>query len=143
MPTILNVSYSVFKTAVDYFTVYYTDLPVGYFAGCGNSEIVYTTKVEDSADITDFDTNILPDAISVALEDDVIASPTLKYISKTTRYDITDTVIYTGIANQGTAENAVGWTITKTEFTAGDPTSKTQTKTESAIWDNRALETYY
>lgn len=139
---ILNISYNIFKIASDYNTVYYYSLPNGYFAGCGTFDIVYTSKITESANITDFETNILPAAIEVDLEDDVIASPTLNQIITTTRYDILDTAIYKGVARQGALDSDPLWTITKTILTSGSPTSKVQTKTESAVWNDRLTELY-
>lgn len=57
-------------------------------------------------------------------------------------YDIGATVIYVGYAPRGTATSAAAWTIKKTALdVTGNPTSTLWTSV-TAIWDNRATETY-
>ncbi len=57
--------------------------------------------------------------------------------------DIQATVIYAGKANRGLATSTVGWTIQRTTLDAGgNPTTIQFTDEGTAIWDNRATETY-
>lgn len=57
------------------------------------------------------------------------------------RFDIQDTVIYVGRALPGVANSASSWTIKKVTLVSGNPTVTQWTGT-TAIWDNRASETY-
>lgn len=56
-------------------------------------------------------------------------------------YDIGTTTIYFGTAPQGTALSAGAWLIKKTTLVDGLPTL-VQWSSLTAIWDNRASESY-
>lgn len=59
------------------------------------------------------------------------------------RYDIQSDVIYTGFAPNALATNATGWTIKRVQLdVSGNPTAEQWTGDGSAVWDNRATETY-
>jgi hypothetical protein len=62
-------------------------------------------------------------------------------IQKKVLYDIGDPIIYIGTASMGTLSSSAAWLIKKVTLSGGNPVS-TQWSTTSAIWDNRALETY-
>lgn len=59
-----------------------------------------------------------------------------------TRYDIGTSTIYIGTAARGTAATAAGWTIRRITLVSGNPTISEWTNAGTAIWDNRAVETY-
>lgn len=62
--------------------------------------------------------------------------------AKKVLYDIGNTEVYIGMAEQGTASSAAAWLIKKLTFTPnGDPISTTWSST-TAIWDNRTSITY-
>jgi len=56
-------------------------------------------------------------------------------------YDIGDTVIYIGTAELGSATSAAVWEIKRITLVAGEPTF-TEWSSSTAIWNNRASETY-
>jgi len=56
-------------------------------------------------------------------------------------YDIGDTVIYVGSAVLGTLTSAAAWRIKRTYLVGGNPTI-TQWTSSTAVWDNRATETF-
>lgn len=59
------------------------------------------------------------------------------------RFDIQSTVSYVGYAPNGTATSSSGWTIKKTTFDlSGNPIEETWTTENTAVWDNRASESY-
>jgi hypothetical protein len=139
-----NISYSIFVSAASVLPVFYVEKTNGsYFACCGNNAAVYSCNITLAGDITAFETNIKPNATSVVTEEDAMASASLSELFITERFDIQDTVIYVGSAAAGTADNAIGWTIKKTAISGGAPLSTMVTIKDSAIWDDRATETYY
>lgn len=52
------------------------------------------------------------------------------------------TTIYTGYAPNGTADSAASWTIQRIVFTGTTAIDETWTAVGSAVWANRATETY-
>lgn len=59
------------------------------------------------------------------------------------RYDFTASAIYVGAAPAGAATSAASWTIKKIGLDAGgNPTYSQSTNIRSAVWNNRATETY-
>jgi hypothetical protein len=63
--------------------------------------------------------------------------------TRQSRYDLSSTtVMYIGQAAQGALPSAAVWTIKKITFTAGGNPLQTTWSSTTAIWDNRALETY-
>lgn len=63
------------------------------------------------------------------------------------KYDISDygagtTYTYIGAAERGLATSSTGWTIKRFSFLDGELREKTETDTQSAVWDNRAFEIY-
>lgn len=52
------------------------------------------------------------------------------------------TTIYTGYAAPGTADSAAAWTIQRIVFTGATAIDETWTTVGTAVWDNRASETY-
>lgn len=95
---------------------------------------------------------ILPGAPVVRDDDPAPGDPAQVVVSRTLgigsdpayqrRFDISDTVTYTGRAAHGVASSAPGWTIMRTTLVAGVPTTETWTGVGTAVWDNRATETY-
>ena len=58
------------------------------------------------------------------------------------RFEILPTVIYVGVAERGALSSDAMWTIKKIDFDgSGNPTLTRWTAT-TAVWDNRASETY-
>ena len=149
MVTLFDVSYSVFKDAASFSTVYYYINPKqdGYILGTGNQSVVYYTRITESIDISDFAINIEPNAILVNKEGDALASPTIFQTGQLQiRYDIQESntnFIYIGKARLNVPTNVAGWTITRfTLNNDGVSTQKNITAQDTAIWDNRALEVY-
>lgn len=66
----------------------------------------------------------------------------IQEVPVTNLYDIQDTVAYVGTAQVGSLPNEDVWTITKTVIVDGNPTEKKTTAVESAVWNDRATETY-
>lgn len=58
------------------------------------------------------------------------------------RYDIGTTTIYVGTAALGAAASAASWTIRKITLSGGNPTQSQWTALRTAVWNNRATETY-
>ena len=59
------------------------------------------------------------------------------------RYDFTASAIYVGAAPAGAATSAASWTIKKIGLDAGgNPTYTQSTGIQTAVWNNRATETY-
>ena len=147
MVTILKVGYNAFKLAFKAYQAYYYSHNNGYIAGCGNNEIVYSFITNDNTNFNDkasFIAEIVPTAIEVFNEGDVIAYPTLIYNSSVlTNYDIGDLFMYVGTALYGTADSDSKWTIIKYELLNGLVISKRSTAINAASWTNRVLETYY
>lgn len=140
---LFNVSYTIFKLSAASLPVYYVTKAVGYFTVCSNIQFIYISNIIDTADISDFETNIKPTASELFSEEDAMALSTLtdKFVTK--RMDIQTTVIYIGTAQAGTAESAIGWTIKRLLLDAsGNPTTIDITTKDTAIWDDRATETY-
>lgn len=57
------------------------------------------------------------------------------------RFDIGETTIYVGYAPRGTATSSAAWKIKKVDLTDGAPTA-TRWTAPTAVWDDRATETY-
>jgi hypothetical protein len=58
-----------------------------------------------------------------------------------TVYDIGATDIYIGTAPLGTATSSAAWLIKKTTLSGGNPVSALWSS-NTAIWDNRTIESY-
>lgn len=151
MVEIFDVSYSVFKQAAQITTVYY--LPIvqngedGYFAGTGDKIFVYTSKILDSGDVSDFIDTFVGDGYSVLVDkhDDVIASPTIQIFNNIKRFDLTDdSFIYVGSAEIGTLDSEAKWAIQRFQLdNNGNVIDKQVTRQNAAVWDNRTLEEYF
>lgn len=148
MVQIFRVSYAVFKDAANIATVYYHVNPKddGYVLGTGNDKIVYSTKIKEAADIADFALTLEPSAILVGIEEDVLASPTIAQTGILQfEYDLTGaSFLYIGKAKPGVLPSVAGWTIQRFAIDSdGNVLDKKRTFQDTAIWDNRVIETYF
>jgi hypothetical protein len=57
-------------------------------------------------------------------------------------FDIQAAIIYVGVSPLATSLAGTGWTIQKITLVAGNPTASNWTAVGTAIWNNRAAETY-
>lgn len=147
MVQIFYVSYTVFKDAAEFATTYYHINPGldGYALGTGNKQIVYATRISSTSDISDFAINIEPTAVVVTQEEDTLASPTIQQTGiLQSQFEFTSSFIYVGKAKPNVATSAVGWTIQRFALdSGGDVTNKQVTTQDDAIWDTRAVESYF
>lgn len=140
------VSYSpTFKRAADLSTVYYYQgNSDGYFAVCALGEYLYMSNIGISSDITDFIIEYVPTGMELPSQDDAIAYAIINESFSQKKYDMQATVMYIGNAQSGVLSSEAKWTIKKFSMDAdGNLTAQTTTRAYSAIWDNRASETYY
>jgi hypothetical protein len=146
MVTVLKVGYDAFKLAAKIHKVYYFIHANDYIAGCGNDNLVYTlvtNKIEPEKK-EDFVANVIPSAIQVFVEGDIVAYPILTSSDIIiNNYDIADDFIYIGTALTETLDSEPFWTIKRITLVDGLATNKRSTKESSATWSNRVDETYY
>lgn len=145
MARIFSVSYDTLKLAIATGTkVYHYSTPdsLGYIAGTGNGDLVYSARITGS-NVADFDSNYLADSTEVFEEDDVLAIPTLSTYNKASRYDVSDTIIYMGTAPAGSLDADAVWLIKKiTMDVDGNPVDE-KVSDSGVIWDDRAGLTYH
>jgi hypothetical protein len=146
MAQIFRTSYTVFKVAAQLYKVYYYTHIDGYeyVVGCGNNDYIYTTVINDTAEVDDFISNLMPSALMLYTEDDVLAYPTLinnSIIKK--NFDIGDGYIYIGSAPINGLDSERVWTVKRFILVDGLVTNKQTTIEGQAEWDMRDIETYY
>jgi len=110
------------------------------------SESTLASRLSESTFITRVNTlgqKNISGSVSVVLASDQAAIPTSPGVNTDKiLYDIQELIIYVGTAPQGSASNNSVWRIKKTTLDIdGNPISQT-TSSSTAIWDNRASETY-
>lgn len=123
-----------FIFALDNSILYYTDIfkagfePSGWSAG----------EITDNASYrTDFETNFEPNS------NRQVQVVTVESATRTKRIDMGTTYDYIGYAELGALASDPVWTIKRiTKNVDGDPESIEWTTEASAVWDDRATETY-
>ena len=146
-----TIFYSTWKPLASNNRVRYFEFgsPTRYFAAFGKLGVVLLTRVDDSGDVTDFETDIKPGALSTLSETEVIELSSLDATigkldgRQQKAYEFATTVIYIGYADFGVSQASTGWTIKKINLdTNGNPQQETWTAVGAGTWTNRTSETY-
>lgn len=110
---------------------------------------VLLTMIDESADVTDFETNFKPSGSSENTENEVHELCSLDSMigaldgRQQKAYDFSDTVMYFGYADFGVLTTQPLWTIKKIDLDSnGNPQTEQWTAVESATWVSRSSETY-
>ncbi len=146
-----TISFNAWKNSVSNNRVRYYEYgtPTQYLASFGKLGIVLITKIIDSAEITDFETNYKPTGINADSEFEMVELSSMDATigqldgRQQKAYEFGTSTIYIGYAEFGVSQASSGWTIKKIELDGnGNPSSEKWTGVGVGTWNNRASETY-
>lgn len=145
------ISYAEWKSRVGSNRIRHFEFgsPTIYYAAFGRRNLVLRTKIDESSDVTDFETNYKSSSIAAGSESELENLTTEDSLIGSAQgpqqklYEFNDTIIYVGYSEFGVSSSQDLWTIKRINLDAnGNPTLETWTATGTAIWDNRTSETY-
>ena len=147
-----TISYDAWTPSAGNNLVRYFEYPSAtkYLAAYGKLGVVLIADIREATDITDFEANYKPSALSVTTEAELYELCSLDAMignldgRQQKAFEFSSTIIYMGYADFGIAQSNTGWTIKRLNLdTNGNPTNEQWTAVNSGTWDNRTSENYF